>query len=211
MQEGKLIMILKILDILGCPKCGDASRYWKLQGEVTDTRITNGSVFCKNEHEWNVTEEILRFDNEKSTEEMQFSDHPRTGLPDRKKVMESERLSFLDAFEEAVQSLPFDQHEIIKIAGDPVLFMKYMPSVEKQLLVIYHDEGVLRQLQEIAARKQMYDKMSFVRAKDVNYIGQILSIDVFQEGQGTVQLKLGEFGEEYIWKGERSNLYLSGS
>jgi len=179
---------------------------WNLKGEVTDDRITNGEVICPNDHVWIVKEEILRFDTEKSDEPMEFLDHPRTGFP--KAVDEQERFDFLDEFQELVSNLQFNEEDIVKICGDPILFLKYLKKQTARFLVVYPDEGTLRQLQEIAARKRMYDQMAFIRADDVGALNMITGLHVFDskpEADIEILLKKDETIQP-VWSGNQVDL-----
>jgi len=199
-------MLLKVLDTLECPKCNQTSRLWKLQGEVTETRITNGKVTCPDDHSWQVVEEVLRLDVENSEEEMIFLDHPRTGFP--KEVKENERFEFLTVIQDIVKGIDIDSETVIKVRGESILFFKYMKAYDNKFVVVHQNEGILRQLQETAARKQMYNQMSFVRAVNLNLIGEVNSINLFTEPDSdTVSIILGlsEKGE-LKWEGSETAL-----
>lgn len=200
-------MLLKILDLLECPACNKASRIWKLDGEVTETRITNGKVICPEDHSWSVKEEILRFDEQNDGEEMQFLDHPRTGFP--KPVGEKERFNFLDSFGNYVKSLEFGEDEIVKLRGDSILFMKYVKDDKPEYIICHPNEGILRQLQETAARKRMYDSMAFVRVNDVNTLGNVISINNFDDeikNDDIAFLLTKKEKGKVLWEGSKVNL-----
>ena len=202
-------MLLKMLDLLECPKCSQTSRLWKLSGELTDSRITNGKVICPNDHSWRVMEEILRFDKIDSDEEMEFLDHPRTGFP--KEVNEDERFEFLTTASKIIKSLEIDENALIKIRGNSILFFKFMNDYENKFVIIHPNEGILRQLQESAARKQMYDKMSFIKAHNANLIGPIFSINLFEKYDisDSITISLDSEAEGVIkWQGSHSMLKL---
>ena len=202
-------MLLQLLDILACPKCGSASRLWKLKGELTDTRITNGEVICPKDHTWIVKEEILRFDEEHSDQPMEFLEHPRTGFPNE--VGEQERFDFFDVYENAINNVGFETEDIVVVTGDPILFMKYLKEQQQSRFIIaYPDEGTLRQLQETAARKRMYDQMAFVKAENVGYIGNVKSIHLLDKntapGKNIILVK--EPVGEVLWTGEETSLVI---
>jgi hypothetical protein len=175
-----------------------------MEGDLTDKRIANGVVTCPDDHSWQISEEILRFDKEKSDEPMQYNERPRTGFPGE--VEEQERLEFLPSLQEFVEGLHFEDDQLIKITGDAILFLKYLSNNNANFLIVNTDEGILRQLQEIAARKRMYDQMSFIRAEDINLIGSVNTIQLFpssidQKLTNTLFIGFIDQGRE-IWAGE---------
>jgi len=207
-------MLKKHLDLLECPVCQAAKRLWTIsEGDLTDTRIANGKISCPQGHIWQITEDILRMDNEKSEEEMIFNDRPLTGFPSE--PTENERGEFLMAFEKlTIEFVKFSDKPLI-VKGNSVLFFKYMQNNEREIIVVHPHEGVLRQIQELVARKMMYNQISFIRSEDAQFI-PIDSYTLHVFPKNTDNLKADDFaatlnptmqGETY-WTGESSSLVL---
>lgn len=208
------LMLLKVLDGLTCPKCQSASKIWKLEGDVSDTRVADAKAICPQDHIWQVREEILRFDSEKSDEDMIFLDHDRTGFP--KEVGELERGDFLFKIEDYFENIKFDsQHVLIK--GEPILYFKYMKPGDQQLITVYPNEGILRQLQVLAVKKQFYSNASFIRAKDASMLGDVSKLVIFQKVEDNKDLNKGDRVLQFkkkeesakgkiIWEGEKTFL-----
>lgn len=160
-------MLLKYIDAITCPVC-KASRLWKLDGDITDDRMANGKVVCKNNHVWLVTEEVFRLDQENAEEDMQFLNHPLTGFP--KGIEEKVRGNFLQAFQKYVEEFVNKSDEPLVLIGSAILFIKYIPSTEREILIINSSEGILRQIQEITASKRMYKQSSMIRAENIDLL-----------------------------------------
>ncbi len=205
-------MLLRYIDVLECPTCKATARLWKIQGDLTDTRMANGTITCPNDHSWNVTEDVLRMDKENSDEDMIFNDHPLTGFP--KSITESDRGSFLIAFEEYIDNFIRNSDKTLVVKGNSILFFKYIPSVDRDIIVIHPDEGILRQIQELVAKKRMYDKLSCIRADNAALLGDFVYLNFFPDENELLNMKRGEKafildpempGEE-IWAGINASL-----
>jgi hypothetical protein len=207
-------MLLKILKKLACPLCNEPQN-WQINGDLTEVRIVDGVVTCKNSHSWQVREEILRFDQQNSDEEMQFLDRDKTGFPSTELVPELERGNFLTKFNEYVDSFPLDTLVLLKVTGPSILFFKYIRENQRPILVVNPDEGVLRQIQVLAARKQIYKNMSFIRAEDANLSSRTNSLRFyFSAGSNPTLNKedtaiLFDTGGKgtIIWKSEEMSLF----
>jgi uncharacterized protein YbaR (Trm112 family) len=207
-------MLLDILDMLTCPICKNEQSIWKMEGNVTNTRIVDGKITCPSSHTWQVREEVLRLDREISDEDMLLLDHEKTGFPPVDKVGELERGDFLEKFNNYVASFPFASNKLLKITGSPILFFNYIKENPQKILVIHPDEGILRQIQVMAAKKQIYNNMSFVRAKDVELLGANRCLHLFEDVSSLQKLSKNEialaFGKQEdgnpIWNGERMSL-----
>jgi uncharacterized protein YbaR (Trm112 family) len=207
-------MLKKHLDLLECPICQEAKRLWTIsEGDLTDTRIANGKITCPQGHVWKITEDILRMDKESSVEEMIFNDRPLTGFPSE--PTEGERGYFLMEFEKlTTEFIKFSDKPLI-VKGNSVLFFKYVPTSEREIIVVHPDEGVLRQIQELVAKKMIYNQISFIRSEDAQFIPiDSNTIHIFPES--TKNMKPEDFvatldptmqGETY-WTGESSSLIL---
>ncbi len=160
-------MLMKYIDTVLCPIC-KASRLWKLDADFTDERIATGTVTCQNDHNWYVQEEVFRLDRENSDEEMIFLDHPITGFPPQ--IDEKVRGDFMIAFSRYVREYVESSEEPLIIIGSPVLFMKYLPETNRDLIIINSSEGILRQVQEIASSKRLYKQVSVIRAENVEFL-----------------------------------------
>ena len=207
-------MLQKHLDILECPVCKAAKRLWTItEGDLTDVRIANGKISCPQGHVWQVTEDVLRMDREKSEEEMIFNDRPLTGFPSE--PTENERGEFLMEFDKlTTEFVKFSEKPLI-VKGNSVLFFKYMPTNEREIIVVHPEEGVLRQIQELVARKMMYSNVSFIRSEDAQFI-PIGSYTIHIFPKDLTNIEADDFvatlnptmqGETY-WTGESSSLIL---
>ncbi|MHA2089244.1 MAG: hypothetical protein ACW98K_00170 [Candidatus Kariarchaeaceae archaeon] len=174
-------MLLQILDKITCPICKDESRRWEIEGDMTELRIVDGTVTCPNNHVWQVREEVLRFDKENSDEEMQLLDYDKTGFPLTTLVGELERADFLAKLNEYITTMELFPDELLKVTGSSILFFKYLEENSSKILVVYPDEGILRQIQVIVSRKQIYNNMAFVRSDDVDLVADGRSIYLFQD------------------------------
>lgn len=182
-------MLLHVLDKITCPTCKDDSRLWKMEGDITELRIVDGTITCPNNHIWKIREEILRFDKESSDEEMQLLDYDKTGFPSTELVGEQERADFLAKLNEYVFTMELIPDELLKVTGSSILFFKYLKENSCKILVVHPDEGILRQLQVIVARKQLYHNMAFIRCDDVDMLGAGRSIYLFQDPDNLPPLK----------------------
>ncbi|MHA2033110.1 MAG: hypothetical protein ACW99A_22655 [Candidatus Kariarchaeaceae archaeon] len=155
-------MLIEHLNLIPCPICKETYT-WNIDGITHDDRIIEGTVTCGNDHKWNVTQEILRLDKENSSESIVYSDREQTGFP--KFVLEHERSDFLDFIEEYFISITFDKNELI-ISGDAILYYRYSKHETLKPMIVHENEGILRQLHEMAVQKRMHNNHSFIRSKD---------------------------------------------
>lgn len=173
------IMLMKYIDALACPVC-KATRLWKLDGDFTDERMATGKVICPNKHTWYVQEEVMRLDEENSDEDMQFLNHPLTGFPTE--IDEKARGEFLIALRKFVEDFVQKEDTPLVLLGSPILFMKYLPQTERDIIIVNSSEGILRQVQEIAVSKRLYKQVSAIRAENVDLqIPNAQMIYVFDE------------------------------
>lgn len=178
---------------------------------MTDERLVNGSITCLEGHIWKVVNEILRFDEEDNNEEMKFLDHPLTGFP--KDVSEEERLEFLRTYENEITNLTFNQNRITLLQGDPILFFRYLRSQDSVFVISNPDEGILRQLQEVAVQKMMYSNMAFVKSITVELDTDVDRINLFNEktnGYLNYHLTKDSIGR-VLWQGRDVDFRVEGS
>ncbi len=210
-------MLLEILDKLECPVCGENIDPNKLEGDMTEIRIVDGLVNCYNSHSWQVREEVLRFDQENSDEEMQLLDYDKTGFPSTEMVGEMERGEFLTKFNEYVDSFPMDNDQILKVSGSSILFFKYLKENNRKIIVTHPNEGILRQIQVLAVRKQIYNNMAFIRAYDATLNSSVNNLYLFFKKEDVPELNEDDIAiifdqsldGEIIWTGEKFSLFES--
>lgn len=202
-------MKIKFLSWIGCPKCKNSN--WSFEGDFDEKQITNGSIICKKGHKWNVSEEILRFDKEHSDEPMQFLNHPLTGFP--KEVTEDERGEFLDSLSKFIQKFSKKSDMVIYIEGNPILYFNYMQTTSRYLIVANKDEGLLRQIQEMASKKLMYQNLICIKADKVDIANphlEKLSIFKYTTKNKPKSYNVLSFEkdtkENVIWSGKDINL-----
>lgn len=155
-------MLIEHLNLISCPVC-QLSKTWTVDGAIHENRVINGTVKCQNDHKWNVSQEILRFNKEDSSEAIIYSDVEKTGYPTQ--VTELERSNFLDFIGPYFKALEFNTQYIL-VSGEPILFFRYLEDRSKNYISTYNDEGILRQLHEMAVRRRIYEKHSFIRSKN---------------------------------------------
>jgi len=204
-----------MLDLVACPRCGSSPRLWKLEGDFTEERMANGIISCPEDHKWNVTEEVLRFDKEKNEEPMQFPDRPKTGFPETKYVSEEERGGFLSDFGVFVASFMKESDNPLVLYGNSILFFKFIPPTERLILVVNPEEETLREIQELSAKKLIYKNVSSIKATMINILGKDIEIlhllidekQVDSLNDGDIVLYFSKEGEENaIWKGGTTSL-----
>lgn len=151
-----------LLQDIYCPICN--IREWSFDGYKTDTRFVDGKLRCTDGHNFRITQDIVRFDKENSNEEMIFLDHELTGYP--KEVNEEDRLSFLEALENSLQTLQLSS-KTLQVFGNPILFFRFVKPFDNPCLIMDEDEGILRQVQNQIVQRQMFQNSGFVRSSNL--------------------------------------------
>ena len=201
-------MIFENLNLVKCPLCKNNIK-WDYNGEFTEgsvKRLTNGEIVCDENHTWTICEEILRIDNQKSTENMIYYDTLKTGFP--KEVTEIERTNFINQFRNFANNLELENNRNYQIYGDTILFLKYVNIIAESIVIVNKDEKVLRQLQEIAVNKRIYDKCSFLRSDYDNLIIEGININLFlpKLRQGHNFIFSDDEKGEIIWQDKNKKL-----
>ena len=201
-------MIFETLNLVKCPLCKNSTK-WNYEGEFTQglvKRLTNGEIVCDDSHTWTICEEILRIDNQKSNENMIYYDTLKTGFP--KEVTEIERTNFINKFRKFTNNLTLESNRNYQIYGDTILFLKYVNIIAESIVIVNKDEKVLRQLQEIAVNKRVYDKCSFLRSNYDDLIIEGTHINLFlpELRQGYNFIFTDDEKGEIIWQGKNKNL-----
>ena len=201
-------MIFENLNLVKCPLCKNNTK-WDYNGEFTEgsvKRLTNGEIVCDENHTWTICEEILRIDNQKSNENMIYYDTLKTGFP--KEVTEIERTNFINQFRNFTNNLELENNRNYQIYGDTILFLKYVNINAESIVIVNKDEKVLRQLQEIAVNKRIYDKCSFLRSDYDDLIIEGININLFlpKLRQGHNFIFSDDEKGEIIWQGKNKNL-----
>ncbi len=201
-------MIFENLNLVKCPLCKNRTK-WDYNGEFTEgsvKRLTNGEIVCDENHTWTICEEILRIDNQKSNENMVYYDTLKTGFP--KEVTEIERTNFINQFRNFANNLELENNRNYQIYGDMILFLKYVNIIAESIVIVNKDEKVLRQLQEIAVNKRIYDKCSFLRSDYDDLIIEGININLFlpKLRQGYNFIFSDDEKGEIIWQGKNKKL-----
>ncbi|MCY3413647.1 MAG: hypothetical protein INQ03_18535 [Candidatus Heimdallarchaeota archaeon] len=199
-------MLMKYIDAIKCPVCKE-SRLWKIDGDFTDDRMIEGKVTCKNGHRWIVKEEVWRLDKEGAEEDMQFLGHSLTGFPSQ--IKETVRGDFLVSMKLTVEEYVKSSDKPLFILGSPILFLKYLPTTEREIVVVNESEGILRQAQEIAVSKRIYKQLSCIRATEVDsLLPEAERVYVFDnvpdelQNNDTAFLVERDPNAEVLWEGE---------
>ena len=201
-------MIFENLNLVKCPLCKNSTK-WDYNGEFTEglvKRLTNGEIVCDENHTWTICEEILRIDNQKSNENMIYYDTLKTGFP--KEVTEIERTNFINQFRNFANNLELENNRNYQIYGDTILFLKYVNIIAESIVIVNKDEKVLRQLQEIAVNKRIYDKCSFLRSDydDITIEGININLFLPKLRQGYNFIFSDDEKGEIIWQGKNKKL-----